>query len=427
MTNDETAAPWRAPTADEPVRATVTLPGSKSVTNRALVLAALADGPSTVHGALRARDTRLMAAGLRALGVGVDDGGDDWRVTPGTLGGGADVDCGLSGTVMRFLLALAPIAGGTVRFDGDPAARVRPLASLAEALRALGAEVAGDRLPLTVTGRGALPGGDVTLDASASSQFVSALLLAGCHYDKGVTVHHHGPPLPSAPYVTMTLRMLADAGLDVETAGADAWRVLPGRPRGGHVTIEPDLMNAAPFLAAAMLTGGEVRIAGWPADPLQAGAEILAAFGEFGGTYTATPDGLVLRGPTTLSGADLDLRDVSEIVPTVGALACFADRPTRIRGVGHIRGHETDRISALAAALGGLGGQIEETVDGFVVSPVTLTGGVFPAYDDHRMATTGALLGLRVPGVVVDDVGATSKTLPDFPALWHGMLGGGRA
>ncbi|MQA83009.1 MAG: 3-phosphoshikimate 1-carboxyvinyltransferase [Streptosporangiales bacterium] len=427
MTTDDTATPWPAPTAEGPVRASVTLPGSKSVTNRALVLAALADGPSTVHGALRARDTLLMAAGLRELGVRVDVGGDDWRVTPADLAvsGGAEVDCGLSGTVMRFLLALAPLAGRTVRFDGDPAARVRPLASLAGALRSLGAEVTGDRLPLTVTGRGALPGGDVTLDASASSQFVSALLLAGCHYDKGVTVHHQGPPLPSAPYVTMTLRMLADAGLDVESPGTDTWRVLPGRPRGGDMTIEPDLMNAAPFLAAAMLTGGEVRIAGWPADPLQAGAEILAAFGELGGTHASTPGGgLVLRGPATPSGADLDLRDVSEIVPTVAAIACFADRPTRIRGVAHIRGHETDRLGALAAALGGLGGRVEETGDGLVVSPATLTGGVFPAYDDHRMATTGALLGLRVPGVVVDDVGATSKTLPDFPVLWHRMLGG---
>lgn len=415
---------WLAPTADAPVRATVTLPGSKSVTNRALVLAALAERPSTVRRALRARDTLLMVAALRALGIAVDDAGPDWHVTPAHLRGDADVDCGLSGTVMRFLLALAPLAGGEVRFDGDAAARVRPLGDLAGALRALGADITGDRLPLTVSGTGALPGGDVTLDASASSQFVSALLLAGCRYDKGVAVDHVGAPMPSAPYVTMTLRMLADAGVTAETVGADSWRVEPGHPRGADVTVEPDLVNAVPFLAAALLTGGEVCVAGWPERPLQAGDDMLAVLEALGGPTEGGDEGRLLRGTDGVHGADVDLRDVSELVPTVAVLACFADSPTRIRGVAHVRGHETDRLAALATTLNDLGGRVTETADGLSIEPATLHGGVFPTYGDHRLATAGALAGLRVPGIELDDVTVTSKTLPDFPALWLGMLGG---
>ncbi|HEX6446305.1 MAG TPA: 3-phosphoshikimate 1-carboxyvinyltransferase [Streptosporangiales bacterium] len=413
---------WLAPTVDAPVRATVTLPGSKSVTNRALVLAALAERPSTVRRALRARDTLLMAAGLRALGVAVDDTGPDWQVTPAPLSGGAEIDCGLSGTVMRFLLAVAPLADGVTRFDGDAAARVRPLGDLAGALRRLGAEVDGDRLPLTVTGTGALPGGEVTMDASASSQFVSALLLAGCRYDKGVTVEHVGPPLPSAPYVAMTLRMLADAGVSSEPLGATTWRVEPGRPSGAGITVEPDLVNAIPFLAAALLTGGEVCVSDWPDQPLQAGDGMLAVLEALGGSSEATAGGRVVRGDA-LHGADLDLHDVSELVPTVAALACFADGVTRIRGVAHVRGHETDRLAALATALNDLGGRVAETDDGLSVEPAALHGGVFPTYGDHRLATAGALVGLRVPGVELDDVTVTTKTLPDFPGLWRGMLG----
>ncbi|MQA04722.1 MAG: 3-phosphoshikimate 1-carboxyvinyltransferase [Streptosporangiales bacterium] len=419
-----TTRSWQAPTATAPVRATVSLPGSKSVTNRALVLAARAGGPSAVRGALRARDTHLMAAALRALGHGVDDSGTDWPVTPAVPRGDTDVDCGLSGTVMRFLLALAPLVPGQVRFDGDPAARTRPMGSLADALRALGAEVHGDHLPLTVDGHGSLIGGDVTLDASASSQFVSALLLAGCRYDKGVTVHHVGPPLPSVPYVTMTLRMLAAAGIEVDRPAADSWHVAPGVPRPFDVTVEPDLMNAAPFLAAAVLTGGEVCVAGWPAHPLQAADRILDVLGALGGTHTHTAAGLVMRGDGTVPAFDLDLRDVSELVPAVAALGCFADGPCTIRGVAHIRGHETDRLAALATELGGLGGAVTETADGLHITPAALHGGTFATCEDHRMATAAALVGLRVPEVVLDDVTVTSKTLPDFPQLWHGMLAG---
>lgn len=412
---------WLAPTATGPVRATVTLPGSKSVTNRALVLAALAERPSTVRRALRARDTALMAAGLRALGTGVDDSGPDWCVTPAPWHGG-EVQCGLSGTVMRFLLAAAPLADGSVRFDGDAAARVRPLADLAGALRALGAHVDGDRLPVTVNGTGALPGGDVTLDASASSQFVSALLLAGCSYDKGVTVDHVGPPLPSAPYVDMTVRMLAGAGIAAERVGTHSWRVEPGRPEGGDVVVEPDLVNAVPFLAAAVLTDGEVCVTDWPERPLQAGDVMLGVLEALGASTRPTAAGRVVRGHDGVHGADLDLHDVSELVPTVAALACFADGPTRIRGVAHIRGHETDRLAALATTLTDLGGRVAETPDGLSIEPARLHGGVFPTYGDHRLATAGALVGLRVPGVELDDVTVTTKTLPDFPRLWRGML-----
>ncbi|MGH3097611.1 MAG: 3-phosphoshikimate 1-carboxyvinyltransferase [Streptosporangiales bacterium] len=418
--------PWTAPSATDPIRAAVTVPGSKSVTNRALLLAALADGSSTVRRPLRARDTLLMAGGLRALGVGVDELGDDWLVTPARFTGDADIDCGLSGTVMRFLLAAAPLAEGVVRLDGDAAARVRPVANLAGALRDLGATVDGDHLPLEVSGTGGLRGGEVTLDASASSQFVSALLLAGCRYDKGVTVRHAGPPLPSAPYVRMTLAMLGTAGVQVQGAGADTWVVHPGTPSARDVTVEPDLVNAVPFLAAAVATGGEVHVEGWHPASLQAGEEMRAVLERVGGAASFTPAGIAVRGDG-VHGADLDLHDVSELVPTVAALATFADGPTRIRGVAHIRGHETDRIAALASEINGLGGDVEETADGLEIRPAAVRPGTFHTHGDHRMATAGALLGLRVPGIVLDDVSVTDKTLPDFATRWQAMLDGGQA
>lgn len=417
---------WEAPAATDPIHATVAVPGSKSVTNRALVLAALGDGPSRVRRPLRARDTLLMADGLRELGVGVADAGDDFLVEPAPLTGGADIDCGLSGTVMRFLLAAAPLADGMVRLDGDAAARVRPVGSLAGALRDLGAAIDGNRLPLRVTGHGGLRGGEVTLDASASSQFVSALLLAGCRYEKGVTVRHAGPPLPSAPYVRMTLAMLHAAGVRVEDPGTSTWVVRPDAPRGGDLTVEPDLVNAVPFLAAAVATGGEVRVDGWYPGSLQAGEEMRAILEQVGGAASYTAEGIAVRGET-VHGADLDLHDVSELVPTVAALATFADGPMRIRGVAHIRGHETDRIAALAAEINGLGGDVEETTDGLAIRPAALRPGTFHTHGDHRMATAGALLGLRVPGIALDDVTVTDKTLPDFATRWQAMLDGRQA
>ncbi|HEX7661888.1 MAG TPA: 3-phosphoshikimate 1-carboxyvinyltransferase [Pseudonocardiaceae bacterium] len=425
---------WSAPTADAPVRSIVPVPGSKSITNRALLLAALAEKPSLIRAPLRSRDTRLMAGALAALGVGVADRGADWFVTPAIPRGPAEVDCGLAGTVMRFVPPAAVLATGDVRFDGDPRARQRPMATVLDALRALGADITGDRLPFVVHGTGGLDGGPVTIDASASSQFVSGLLLSGARYRRGVTVHHAGAPVPSQPHIEMTVAMLREAGVDVEVTAdvqvdADAadstpstWRVAPGPIAALDRSIEPDLSNATPFLAAAAVTGGTVTVPGWPVTTTQAGDAIRGILTSMGATVVLDERGLTVTGGR-LAGIDVDLHDVGELTPTVAALAVFAEGPSRLRGIAHLRGHETDRLAALDTEISALGGDVEQTEDGLVIRPRPLSGGVWHAYADHRMATAGAIIGLVVRGVSVDDIGTTSKTLPDFTAMWSGMLG----
>lgn len=419
---------WPAPTATRPVVADVTLPGSKSLTNRYLVLAALADAPSRLRAPLRSRDTQLMAAALRSLGADVADAADgDWLVTPGPLRGGVDVDCGLAGTVMRFLPPLAALADGPVRLDGDPRARQRPMRPVVEALRGLGVDVEdGGRaaLPLTVHGTGAVPGGTVVIDASASSQFVSGLLLAGARFDDGVTVVHEGEPVPSEPHLAMTVETLRDCGVVVDDAVRDTWRVEPGAVSALDVQVEPDLSNAAAFVAAAALTGGRVRVLGWPQWTTQAGDRIRDVLDQMGADVSLDRDGLTVAGTGELYGVDADLHDAGELTPVVAALAALADSPTHLRGVAHLRGHETDRLAALASEINALGGDVAETADGLTVRPAPMHGGVFGTYDDHRIAHAGALLGLRVPGVQVENVATTAKTLPGFTSLWHRMLAG---
>lgn len=415
--------PWLAPTTATPIDATVAVPGSKSLTNRALVLAALADGPSVLRRPLVSRDSALMADALRALGVEVDERPDSWLVTPGALRGPADIDCGLAGTVMRFVPPAAAIADGVVRFDGDPRARERPMDTVLGALRALGAEVTGDRLPFTLHGTGGVRGGAVTIDASASSQFVSGLLLSGARYDQGVTVHHDGKPVPSQPHIDMTVDVLRSVGVTVDDTDANTWRVAPSPIRGREWDIEPDLSNATPFLAAASVAGGTVIIPGWPIKTTQPGDEIRAILAQMGVSVTLTEHALTVTGDGTLSGVDIDLHDVGELTPTVAALAALAGGPSRLRGIAHLRGHETDRLAALATEINRLGGDATETEDGLVIRPASLHGGTWRAYADHRMATAGAVIGLRVPDVFVDDIGSTSKTLPGFPAMWARMLG----
>ena len=426
---------WAAPTSDGPIDAVVAVPGSKSMTNRALVLAALASAPTLLHAPLVARDTELMAAALVALGARVDAcastsaAGVDWLVTPGPFAGPAGVDCGLAGTVMRFVPPVAALAVGTVTFDGDPAARQRPMAPVIEGLRQLGVFVDdGGRgtLPFAVNGSGHVHGGTVDVDASGSSQFVSALLLAGCRYDEGLLLRSVGPTVPSLPHVEMSLAMLTAAGLTAESVddgGVQAWRVAPGIPRGGESLIEPDVSNTLPFAAAALATGGRVRIKGFPGGTsVQAVAEVRTLLTQLGAALTNDAGDLVVDGSGGLRGGDLDLRRVGELVPVVAALACLADAPTVIRGVAHLRGHETDRLAALTKELSRLGGQVEETDDGLAIVPRPLHGGVFETYEDHRMATAAAVLGLVVPGVEVVDVATTGKTLPGFVELWTGML-----
>ncbi len=421
---------WPAPHVDVPVHATVTLPGSKSITNRALILAALADGPSTITGALRSRDTDLMIAALRALGTDIAGDAETLRVTPATLGGGA-VDCGLAGTVMRFLPPVAALAVGDVAFDGDAQARVRPLRTILDALRGLGADIDGDALPFTVHGKGALRGGPVTIDASGSSQFVSGLLLSAARFDEGLTVHHDGKALPSMPHIEMTVEMLRRADVRVQAPAdsrkAQTWVVEPGPVRAVDWDVEPDLSNATPFLAAAAVTGGEVRIPHWPRLTTQPGDVIREILVRMGAEARVFDGVLTVRGPERLAGIDIDLHDVGELTPTVAALAVLADSPSWLRGIAHLRGHETDRLAALATEINRLGGKVTETEDGLEIVPAPLHGGAWHSYADHRMATAGAILGLKVPGVEIEDIGTTAKTLPNFVALWERMLNDGAA
>jgi 3-phosphoshikimate 1-carboxyvinyltransferase len=416
--------PWPAPTADGPVTATVALPGSKSLTNRALVLAALAQHPVRISAPLRARDTLLMAAALRSLGVGVRDDGPDWLVEPGTMHGGP-VDCGLAGTVMRFVPPLAALASGDSSFDGDPAARVRPMRVLIEGLRQAGAAIddAGrGTLPFTVHGTGGLPGGRVRIDAAASSQFVSALLLAGARFDQGLELVHDGSGLPSLPHIEMTVIALRAAGVEVEDTVANRWQVSPGPIRLPDQVIEPDLSNAAPFLAAALVTGGSVTVPGWPPVTSQPGALLAELLASMGATVICNEAGLTVTGTGAVGPLTADLHAASELTPVLVALAALADGESVITGVAHIRGHETDRLAALAAELTRLGGQVRETADGLVIRPARLHGGLWHSYADHRMAQAGAVLGLAVPGVEVDDIGCTSKTLADFEGMWRRLL-----
>ena len=432
-TSDQLTSPapvWTAPVADGPLDALVDVPGSKSLTNRYLVLAALADGPSRLRGVLRSRDTLLMAQALTALGTRVEDVPDarsDWVVTPGPLRGDARIDCGLAGTVMRFLPAVAALADGPVRFDGDAEALARPMGPVLQALRTLGVGVQehGEpgRLPYTVHGRGSLLGGNVDVDASGSSQFVSGLLLTGARFTRGLTLRHTGPTLPSLPHIEMTVAVLRDAGVEVDDSRPAIWRVAPGPIAGRDVRVEPDLSNAAPFLCAAVAVGGTVRVPGWPEATTQPGGLLPGILERMGATTSLDGDVLTVTGTGRVRGVDLDLHAAGEIAPTLAALAVLADSPTRLRGIAHLRGHETDRLAALSAEITRLGGQAEQTADGLVITPRPLVGGVWRSYADHRMATAGALIGLRVPGVGVEDVATTGKTLPDFVGMWQGMLG----
>ncbi|MEV4162268.1 3-phosphoshikimate 1-carboxyvinyltransferase [Nonomuraea dietziae] len=417
---------WPAPTASAPVTATVRLPGSKSVTNRALLLAALADGPGTVRQALRSRDADLMAAAMRALGTELTPSnesasGVDWQVTPGPVRGGARIDVGLAGTVMRFVPPMAALAEGEVHFDGDAHARKRPMGPILSALRALGAEVDNDSLPFTVRGRAV--GGEVTIDASASSQLISGLLLTAARFEKGVTIRHEGPPVPSMPHIEMTVQMLRAAGVTVDDDMRDVWRVEPGPISARDLVVEPDLSNAAPFLSAALITGGTVTVPGWPALTTQPGDELRGLLGAMGATVDLGPDGLTVTGTGQIAGIDADLHEVGELTPTIAALAALASSPSTLRGIAHLRGHETDRLAALVTEINGLGGDAEETADGLIVRPVPLHGGTFHSYADHRMATAGAVIGLAVPGVEVEDIATTGKTLPEFAHMWAEMLG----
>ena len=439
MSTPENSPHWSAPERAQPLRHSLSLPGSKSLTNRELVLAALAEGPSTIRLPLHSRDTALMVDALRSLGATITevpgDGvfGPDFAVSPIPEGNSVttSVDCGLAGTVMRFVPPLAALVRGSVRFDGDIGARRRPMATTLHALAQLGLEVddeGRDTLPFTITNTGKPAGTSVSIDASASSQFVSGLLLMGSKLPQGLTVTHTGSHLPSLPHIEMTLSCLRARGVEVDSSTPGVWRMSAGPISAVNVEIEPDLSNAAPFLAAPLITGGKVSIEGWPGQTTQVGADVPRILEHFGTTCTLSDSTLTLDGGTgwrhgaDIPGVDLDLSHAGELAPTVISLAALASGPSVFRGIGHLRGHETDRLAALVENIRSLGGIAEETPDGIAVTPAPLDGGLWKAFADHRMATSGALLGLGVRGVVVDDISSTGKTLPEFPELWAALV-----
>ncbi|MFG6492337.1 3-phosphoshikimate 1-carboxyvinyltransferase [Microbacterium sp. P03] len=423
---------WQAPVAAGALRAVVTVPGSKSLTNRELVLAALADGPGRLSSPLHSDDSARMIEALRALGVGIEevpgDGsfGADLVVTPvWPLRGGTEIDCGQAGTVMRFVAGLAGFARGDVAMTAHESALHRPMGAMIKALRDVGVDVDDGGhwgLPFTVRGRGHTRGGEITIDASASSQFVSGLLLAAARYDVGLRLIHAGERLPSQPHIDMTIDSLGHRGVHVEHPAPGEWVVPSGPIRAKDIAIEPDLSNAAPFLAAAMLVGGSVSVTGWPAHSTQPGAMLGDILSLMGARVTRRGGALTVTAGHEIAGVDLDLSAAGELTPTIFALAAFANAPTTLYGIGHIRGHETDRIAALIGELRRLGGEAHELEDGIRIVPRPLQGGLWHAHHDHRMATTGALIGLAVPGVEIDDIGTTAKTMPEFPEMWERML-----
>ena len=420
---------WNAPTRTAPLAALVRIPGSKSLTNRWLIMAALANGESRINHPLQARDTLLMAQALSALGNSVEIQEDAFIVNPGTTALAAEVDCGLAGTVMRFVPPVAALCSGDVRFDGDPHARVRPMNQIIQALRDLDVEVRDESrgtLPFTVAGKGFVPGGTVVIDASASSQFVSALLLAGCRYDAGLTVVHSGQALPSLPHIDMSVEVLREVGIRVDVDVTDQmeakWTVHPGTPQAFNVIVEPDLSNAAPFLAAALVCGGSVTIPDWPEITTQPGDFLRKILPRLGATVTREGSQLCVTGTGVIQGIDVDLHEVGELTPVIAALCALAQSPSTLRGIAHLRGHETDRLAALATQINKLGGQVTETADGLEIVPVKLHGGIFETYSDHRMAMAGSVLGLAVPGITIEDIATTGKTLPDFANMWHDLV-----
>ncbi|MCW2840552.1 MAG: aroA [Aeromicrobium sp.] len=427
-----TSLRWPAPHRDSPFVGEILVPGSKSLTNRVLILAALGDGPSVLTRPLASRDTQLMVRALTALGATAEAevrGGDTtWTVTPPAVLGAAaaTIDCGLAGTVMRFVPLLAALGSAPVTFDGDEHARVRPMATTIQTLRSLGVRVDDDgrgSLPFTVHGTGTIEGGTVEIDASASSQFVSALLLVGARFTRGLDLRHTGTSVPSMPHIDMTVAELRRRGVRVDSDEPGRWVVHPGPIGALGVDIEPDLSNAGVFIAAALVTGGSVRVRSWPAGTDQAGDAWRWIVPAFGGTVTEDGDDLVFAaGASSPQGVELDLHDVGELTPVIAATAALALTPSRLTGVAHLRGHETDRLKALVTEINRLGGDAEELDDGLLIRPRPLHGETFRTYDDHRMAHAGVVLGLRVPDLFVENVNTTIKTYPDFAPVWEHLM-----
>jgi 3-phosphoshikimate 1-carboxyvinyltransferase len=428
---------WSAPfrggltSVGEPINAKISIPGSKSATNRALILAAIAKTPSRLRKPLSSRDADLMVKGLQSLGCKIDeiktDQGFDYQITPQKLSGPTQIDVGNAGTVMRFLPPIASLATGLVHFDGDARSHERPLEPVIKALEQLGASIEHGnkyRLPLTINGSGEIKGGEVEVDASASSQFISALMLLGPATKNGLTIRNIGKSLPSMPHIEMTIQMLRQFGATVEVS-ENSWTVISGDLLGQDLTIEPDLSNAAPFMAAAMICGGSVEILDWPKSTSQPGDQLRDIFAKMGARIEQSNNGLKISGSGKINGIDIDLHDVGELTPSIAAVAALASSPSTLRGIAHLRLHETDRLAALANEINNLGGDVTEGPGELLIKPAKLVASqIFKSYEDHRMATAGAIIGLAVKDLIVENIETTKKTLPDFPGMWQEMLNG---
>lgn len=463
---------WSAPLAPASSEAAgknalVHIPGSKSLTNRYLLLAALADSPSYLRAPLHSRDSALMIEALRQLGAGIElvptdsPFGPDVKVTPLNFAQpgstqAVSIECGLAGTVMRFVPALAALLPGEFAFDGDPHARQRPMGPVLEGLRQLGVQVDCEqgenalpfvlRSPGLASVEGVSEAPVVRIDASTSSQFVSALLLMAPRLPQGMVLVHEGSSVPSIPHIQMTVEALRQMGVEVQEhypnqgneaeSGEYRWTVRPGSFPGFEMTIEPDLSNAGPFLAAAVVTGESVTIPHWPApaDDSSAGTtqvgdmwrELLPALGA---RVSYAEGRLTVTGPAQLPEGDFsfDLSAGGELAPTMAAACAFVKGRVELTGIAHLRGHETDRLAALAAEINRLGGTAHDTADSLVIeAPIPADPEAAQVlartYDDHRMATFAAIIGLRRGNVVVQNVATVAKTMPEFTAMWEDML-----
>lgn len=418
---------WSAPSVQRPIKATISIPGSKSATNRAFVLAALGDSVSKISKPLLARDTELMLQALKQLGCEIKKSAEVVEISPmKRTHQDLTIDVGLAGTVMRFVPPLAALSTGLAHFDGDDRARNRPMKTLIDSLKSLNISVddqSTGSLPFSIASDGVIKGGEITIDASESSQFVSALLLAAPKFLNGLTINHVGKKLPSIPHIEMTIDMLKQVGVNVISTNNNSWKVLPGKINSKDWLIEPDLSNAGPFLAAALVTHGEVNIPDWPQKTTQAGNAWIEILTKMGALVSLSDKGLKVTHSGEIKGIDFDLSDVGELTPVLVAITLFANSPSSLTGIAHLRGHETDRLAALVENIKVIGGNATETADGLNIKPAKLHGGLWKAFDDHRMATAGAVIGLVVNGIEVDDIKTTSKTLPNFEKMWNAMVG----
>ncbi|MFZ9248444.1 MAG: 3-phosphoshikimate 1-carboxyvinyltransferase [Candidatus Nanopelagicales bacterium] len=417
---------WHAPTINGAINSTLEIPGSKSATNRAFVLAALGDKNSIITNPLFARDTNLMLEALEKLGCNVVKKLNSVEISPMKKDHSEiSIDVGLAGTVMRFVPPLAALSSGTSHFDGDERARNRPMKTLIESLKKLNVKVIDNhqgKLPFSIISDGQITGGEIEIDASESSQFISALMLVGAKFKNGLTIKHVGQNLPSLPHIEMTIEMLKEVGVKTNQINATTWRIDNQNINSKNWVVEPDLSNAGPFLAAAMVTKGEIKINDWPLQTTQAGNSWIEILSLMGANIQLNSKQLILKNDSEIKGINYNLNNVGELTPVLVAISLFANSKSEFTGISHLRGHETDRLAALVENITAIGGDAKETEDGLIINPKQLHGGVWKAFDDHRMATAGAVIGLKVKDIYVDDIATTSKTLPNFEEMWNKMV-----